>query len=124
MVEADLRGFNTEMVKYYAHMFAECTSLEKLNLSGFNTKNATCTANMFESCSSLESLDLSSFDMRNCTNAGNMFNAASSLTSINIPLNVKSDVEIQLPGTFKDASGNEFTILPTQQTDGFVIERE
>ncbi len=54
MVEADLRGFNTEMVRYFAHMFAGCTSLEKLDLSTFTiTKDADYLYNMFGECDSL-----------------------------------------------------------------------
>lgn len=54
LVEADLRGFNTEYCRRYAHMFAECESLEKVDLSTFVfAEDASYTYNMFGKCNKL-----------------------------------------------------------------------
>lgn len=59
LTEADLRGFNTEMTKEFAHMFANCKSLKKIDLSTFTISEKTdYLYNMFGGCDSLTTLVL------------------------------------------------------------------
>ena len=61
MTEADMRGFNTETVTAFAHMFANCKSLEKIDLSTFTISDkAGYLYNMFGGCDSLTTLVLGS----------------------------------------------------------------
>ncbi len=83
----------------------------------------TSITGMFKSCSNLTALDLSSFDLCNCTGVGEVFNAASDLDEIVVPINMQSNVSIELPGLFTDAAGTEYTELPTQLTESITITR-
>ena len=103
--------FKTHNVTNFATMFANCVSLESLDLSNFdtgkafttsamfngmskvkridlgpkfNTSNVTNMNNMFNNCSQLQEIDLSSFDTRKVTDFTNMFNACSNLTSLDV----------------------------------------
>ena len=68
-------------------MFAECSSLTKINLSNFNTDNITNMHSMFEGCSSLTCIDLSNFNTNNVIDMDNMFKGCVSLKKQNIITN-------------------------------------
>ena len=67
-----------------AFMFAECSSLNNINLSNFNTNNVTNMKSMFSGCSSLNNIDLSNFNTNNVTNMEYMFFGCLSLNNINL----------------------------------------
>ena len=65
-------------------MFAECSSLNNINLSNFNTNNVINMEWMFFGCSSLTNIDLSNFNTNNVTDMEGMFSDCSSLRKENI----------------------------------------
>jgi surface protein len=75
---------STSAAMSMANMFANCSSLQSIDLSSFNTSNVTNMSSMFANCSSLQSIDLSSFDTSNVTNMSYMFNNNTSLQSIDL----------------------------------------
>ena len=81
----DLSSFNTAAVTSMVNMFSSCTSLQSLDLSSFNTAAATSMSNMFNGCTSLQSLDLSSFNTAAVTSMANMFNGCTFIRSISLP---------------------------------------
>ena len=68
-----------------SHMFADCSSLESVDLSGLDTSNVTGMPKIFEGCSSLQSLDISGWDISKVTRMESMFSGCSSLTSLKLP---------------------------------------
>ena len=79
-----LENLNTSNVTNMAYMFADCSSLESLDLSSFNTENVTSMTSMFSNCNKLVSLDLSSFNTENVTDMSGMFMYCRSLTSLDL----------------------------------------
>lgn len=57
-----LELLNTSKATDMSHMFANCASVEELDVSKFNTSKVTNMNGMFNGCSKIGSLDLSSFD--------------------------------------------------------------
>ena len=68
-----------------SHMFADCSSLESVDLSGLDTSEVTGMPKIFEGCSSLQSLDISGWDISKVTRMESMFSGCSSLTSLKLP---------------------------------------
>ena len=59
MTEADLRGFDTTNTDRFAHLFADCKSLKKIDMSSFViSSEATYVYNLFGGCDSLEEIIL------------------------------------------------------------------
>ena len=54
----DLRCFDTSKVTNMEEMFLSCIALKDLNVSSFNTTNVSTMNRMFESCNSLKNLTL------------------------------------------------------------------
>ena len=52
-----------------------------------------------------------------------MFYGCSGLTQINVPLNVKVDVELPTGGRWKDAAKTTYGYLPKGVTESFVITK-
>lgn len=67
-----------------SRMFADCSSLESVDLSGLDTSEVKNMDGMFEDCSSLESVDLSDLDTSNVKNMSRVFYGCSSLVSLNV----------------------------------------
>ena len=65
-------------------MFANCSSVETLDLSHFLTENVTNMRAMFAGCSKLKSLDLFKFETQNVKEMQQMFQDCSSLTNVNL----------------------------------------
>ena len=146
LITLNVGGFDTKNVKKMDRMFANCNVLEALDVSGFDTKNVTDMSNMFVWCMELAELDVSGFDTRNVTDMSYMFEGCfqvseldlsgfdaskvtnmecmlcfGALQTVKVPINVK--VECELPeGTWKDANGNRYTILPKGLTESIVIQ--
>ncbi len=105
--------FKTHNVTNFATMFANCVSLESLDLSNFdtgkafttsamfngmskvkridlgpkfNTSNVTNMTGMFNGCALLEKLDLSTFDTRKVTEFSYMFNACATLQKLDVSM--------------------------------------
>lgn len=67
--------FDTSFVTNMSYMFANCSSLNSIELSCFDTSNVTNMFSMFDGCSSLSSIDVSSFDTSNVTDMSHMFSS-------------------------------------------------
>ncbi|MCR5400736.1 MAG: leucine-rich repeat protein, partial [Treponema sp.] len=95
----DLSDFDTSKVTDMGYTFSECTSLETIILSDkFTAVSLKYAGKMFANCSSLESLDLTHFtnapDSEKLTQAGHMFDGCSNLKTLTLPshLRIKGNV--------------------------------
>jgi len=79
-----LEYLNTSCVTEMFSMFANCSSLENIDVSHFDTGNVTDMRNMFKNCSSLENIDVSHFDTKNVTNMQQMFLSCSKIKNIDV----------------------------------------
>ena len=75
-------NLNTADAFSLSNMFAECTSLEHLNLSTLRTNEVTSFESMFYNCKKLKTLDLSGFTFVDYSDIGNMFTDCAELTTI------------------------------------------
>ena len=82
--ELDLSFFKTNKVTDMGLMFYCCYSLQTANLNGFDTSNVTNMQGMFYYCNSLTSLDLSKFDTSQVSNMSYMFYYCDSLTNLDM----------------------------------------
>ena len=65
---------------YLDRWFEDCVNLYEIKgLQYLSTRDAKSMSRMFANCSSLQQLDLSSFDTSSCTNMGGMFDGCTSL---------------------------------------------
>ena len=80
----DLSSFDASNVSDMYAIFYNCISLKNLNLLSFNTSKVLDMQYMFRNCRSLENLDLSSFDTSNVNNMNGMFYECISLKNLNI----------------------------------------
>ena len=131
----DVSGFNTSNVTAMSNMFYGCQNLQVLDVSGFDTSNVTYMDYLFYGCSSLQTLDVSGFDTSNVKNMNSMFSGCSNLHVLDLsgfdtsslihadsvlsgcvfdilltPVNL--NLTVALPGTYVDASGTQYNILP------------
>ena len=67
-----------------SRMFADCSSLESVDLSGLDTSEVKDMDGMFEDCSSLKSVDFSDLDTSKIGNMSRVFYGCSSLVSLNV----------------------------------------
>ena len=93
-----LDNFYTNEVTDMSFMFADCTSLEVIEIGmamsvqddmtqsrgNFLTSNVTNMASMFEGCKSLQSFYLQNLDIHSVKNFSNMFAGCSSLEDMNL----------------------------------------
>ena len=93
-----LDNFYTNEVTDMSFMFADCTSLEVIEIGmamsvqddmtqsrgNFLTSNVTNMASMFEGCKSLQSFYLQNLDIHSVKNFSNMFAGCSSLDNMNL----------------------------------------
>ena len=90
-----LDNFYTNEVTDMSFMFADCTSLEVIEIDmamsvqddmrgNFLTSNVTNMASMFEGCKSLQSFYLQNLDIHSVKNFSNMFAGCSSLEYMNL----------------------------------------
>jgi surface protein len=75
---------NTNRVEYMAFMFANCSSLETLDLSAFYTNNVKTMYGMFRNCSALQTLDVTKLKTGRVESMFSMFEGCSSLTSLDV----------------------------------------
>ena len=107
-----LDNFYTNEVTDMSFMFADCASLEVIELGmamsvqdemtqsrdNFLTGNVTNMASMFEGCKSLQYFFLQNLDIHSVKNSSNMFAGCSSLENMNITVN-------------KNANGSSLTAI-------------
>lgn len=87
------KNFNTENVINMSKMFANCSSLEHLNISYFNTSNVEDMSYMFNRCLSLSNINLSSFKTNKVKFMNNMFMECEKLKKINLSSIITKSVE-------------------------------
>lgn len=115
--ELNLSKFDTSKVENMWSMFEGCVALSEITFSDkFTTENCLYFATMFSLIRSdvknnkLTTLDLRYFDMSKASLYSNFINGCSALTDIYTPK--KLAVDITLPKTMYDDSGNEYKALP------------
>ena len=84
LTKLDLRNFRTADCENFGNMFHGCSRLEEIDLSSFETSAAINMQRMFHDCYKLKSLDLSGFSTYNVTDMGGMFAQCLSLTQLDI----------------------------------------
>ena len=80
----DLSGLDTSNVQDMYAMFENCMMLTDLDLSGFDTSRVLDMNSMFFGCESLKHLDLSGFDTRRVWDMGYMFCYCVDLRSVSL----------------------------------------
>ena len=80
----DLYNLNTANVTDMNCMFADCSSLTSLDLKNFNTNKVTDMSYMFSKCTKLTELDLSQLNTEKVDNMGCMFAECKSLTNLDL----------------------------------------
>ena len=81
----DVRMLDTHSATTMEYMFSFCTSLKTLDLSYFNTEGVNSMQEMFYGCSSLETLALDRFSASSLTNVKSMFYGCTNLKTIWCP---------------------------------------
>ena len=128
-------GFTCAAVTDMNWMFAECGSLQNLNLSTFNTANVKNMKFMFGKCGILQNLDLSMFNTASVTNMISMFEGCSSLETIyaNAPAEVGGFAVEQVTDSIdmfkncaqlKGGAGTVFDATKTDKTCAHIDEGE
>ena len=79
-----MKNLKTENVTNMSHTFADCSSLESIDLSHFNTGKVTDMYSLFEGCAKLKALNLSTFNTQNVTTMTCMFRSCTSLKSLDL----------------------------------------
>lgn len=69
-------NLHTEQTTDFSCMFADCRSLESLDISTLDTSSATNMYAMFNNCRSMKTLDLSSMDTSKVTDMSSMFSVS------------------------------------------------
>ena len=80
----DLSNFNTSNVTSMQAMFLGCTKLIDINMDNFNTKNVESMESMFNKCSSLVELDVSDFNTENVKSMHSMFYECALIRNLNV----------------------------------------
>ena len=65
-------------------MFAQCSSLEAINVGAFDMSNATTMYMMFQDCSSLTTLDVENWNTDSCTSFNQMFQRCTNLETLDV----------------------------------------
>ena len=82
---------NIEITSRWYGMFADCQSLQQLDLSNFNTFNVTNVKLMFQNCYKLTSLNLKKFTFDNVSVSDGMFSMAKSGMNIIVGSNTAKE---------------------------------
>lgn len=77
----DVSGWKVDTIKSFANMFDYCYSLKEIDVSNWEPTATTSFAGMFRYCWHLKSIDISSWIAPNCTNYSSMFEQCRSLVS-------------------------------------------
>ena len=91
----DLSSFNTKHVINMQSMFFDCRSLTSIDLSPLDTSNVISMSDMFADCQNMESIDLSPLDTSKVTNMSSIFAGCTSLKSIDLsPLDTSNAINM------------------------------
>ncbi len=77
-------NFVTTKVITTSHMFADCQSIQSLDVSKFAMSNVTTIQNMFFCCYKLQTVSWGTFNTNKVTNFSNLFHSDYSLTSVKV----------------------------------------
>ena len=82
--KVDLSNFNTEKVTNMNSTFRGCKLLNEINLTNINTKNVTDMCRMFYGCESLINIDVSKFNTEKVTKMIGLFYECKSLKNLDV----------------------------------------
>ena len=99
-------------------LFANCYSLNELNLSGVTATNITNMQDTFWNCRSLKSLDLNDWDVQNLTTTHQTFSNCTALETLNISNWKTSDKLTRMHGMFYSCSSLKQLDLSNLDTTG------
>ena len=97
----NIENLYTDKSNSMKNMFAQCTSLNEINLKYFETSNVENMRAMFSNCSSLKYLDLSSFDISKSEDCDYMMDTNTSTT-----IKANSDLKAKFKSVY---SGTKIT---------------
>ncbi|MBQ6655118.1 MAG: BspA family leucine-rich repeat surface protein [Erysipelotrichaceae bacterium] len=80
----DLRGFDTENLKYVNDIFENCESLTDINFEGFDTNNVEDFGGMFSHCYSLTDIDISKINTESAKDIAYMFYMCPSIERLDL----------------------------------------
>ena len=103
LIKLDFSNFITENVTDMSSMLSGCSSLKDLNISNFNTKNVNDMSSIFENCASLQNINISNFITKNVTNMHCIFSGCSSLKNLDLS-NFNTVNVIDMSGIFSRCS--------------------
>lgn len=108
----DLSGLELKDINNIGFMFLCCYNLKSVNFGSMTLSKSgyTYVESVFADCIRLETIDMHSLDFSNVTSTCMCLDDCKALKTIQTPYNVK--VDIKLPHTMYDASGNVYTTLP------------
>ena len=119
---AGIENINTENVEDMRGMFAQCQSLEQLDLKRFDTSKVKDMSSMFVNCQGIKKLDLSSFSMSNVSNMSFMFRNCNSLEEIDLT-NASFGPEVNANGMFSGVKDGVTIYVKDVQSAQFIQER-
>ena len=114
-----IENIDTSQTTNMCRMFADCESLQSLDVSHFNTANVTDMSQMFAGCRSLNSLDVSNFNTSNVTSMLSMFNSCRSLKALDVS-NFNTSKVVFMEGMFYNC--NEITSLNLNNFDTSAVK--
>ena len=79
--EVDVSGWKVDTITSFANMFDYCYSLKVIDVSGWTPTASTSFSAMFRYCLHLKTIDISTWVAPNCTSYANMFDNCRSLVS-------------------------------------------
>ena len=95
LIKLDLSHFNSEYACNMCSMFIECKRLKTINLSNLITKNVTNMSYMFAQCENLEKLDVSNFNIEKVIDMSSFISSCKSLKEVNfINFNTKNVIDL------------------------------
>ena len=101
--DINLLDFDTNNIINMKYMFYGC-NIKEIDLLSFNTKNVKIMNNMFENCKNLKYLELDFLDINNVTDISEMFKGCSSLISLPDISNWNTENINKMSGLFEGCS--------------------
>ena len=77
-------GFETPKLENVSYMFADCPSLESLDVTGFDTQSLKYASGFTSGCSGLTSLKMGQFNVSGVSDISKMFYGCSALTTLDV----------------------------------------
>ena len=95
LIKLDFSHFNSDYVFNMCSMFYKCKRLKEINLSNINTENVINMSYMFYQCEQLEKLDLSSFNTEKVKDMSSFISICKSLKEVDLSnFNIKNVIDL------------------------------